>query len=530
MIIVTTVLNALHLDITRMASLAAAQFDAAIECLRGEHLDQVEEIIERDDVVDNLNMSIEERCFDLAATGQCSEHELRTLRATLKVAINLERCGDAATHIAKRVRIMRQEEATRVGPFEFDQILDLAALSLQDASRAFLDRDLLLAQRACEREPELDALYVPKILELRDRLQLAPDEVPYLLHCLSVMKYCEKVTDYVLNIGEQTIFLITGRRLKFAQFQQLDRLIGNQEPTALGFRPFWDGLSGALVARIEGGERPVLYKEGSRRKIQQEADKFREWERIGEDLTPRIIGSVNLRDRQALLRDFANGMLLSDLYMSEVETATKLTATRRLLAVVDMVWRSTLQPIPPVVDSVEQMRRRLPDVYALHPNLRQVGQVGTITGGRATSLDALLDAAHDLQSKLAPRFSVWLHGDFNANNVVYDQSADQIKFVDVHRSQHGDYLQDVSIFLVSMMRRTDLSEEARHDIAGVNALVADFARDFALEHGDDGFDDRLLISLARAHLTSARVVVEPAQAEALFRTGMELLAEVARPT
>ncbi len=525
---VANTLNSLHLDVTRMASMAAAQFDAAVQCLRGQHLDQVEEIIERDDVVDNLNMSIEERCFDLAATGQCTAHELRTLRATLKVAINLERCGDAATHIAKRVRIMQSEAVTRIGPFEFDQILDLAAQSLQDATRAFLVQDLALAQRACEREPELDALYVPKILELRDRLQIAPEEAPYLLHSLSVMKYCEKVTDYVLNIGEQTIFLITGRRLKFAQFQQLDRLIGNQEPNSLGFRTYWDGLSGALVARIEGGERPVIYKEGSRRKIQEEAEKFRAWEQIGEDLTPRIIGSVNLNDRQALLRDFANGLLLSDIYMSDVATNFKLKVTQRLLTVVEYVWRSTMKETRPVVDSVEQMQRRLPEIYTLHPNLARVGRAGLTINGQSMSLDAILGATYERQAALAPHFSVWLHGDFNANNVVFDQAADQIKFVDVHRSRHGDYLQDVSIFLVSMMRRPDLTEVARLDIAAINSIVAEFARDFANEHTDVGFEDRMLISLARAHLTSARVVVEPAQAEALFRTGMELLSDVVR--
>ena len=68
------------------------------------------------------------------------------------------------------------------------------------------------------------------------------------------------------------------------------------------------------------------------------------------------------------------------------------------------------------------------------------------------SLADLLERAAELEASLAPPVSVRLHGDFNANNIVYDAETDRVHFIDVHRSGQGDYLQDIGVLLVSNVR------------------------------------------------------------------------------
>ncbi len=432
----------LRSDLTKMARLAHDQLDRALACFHTQDLAQAEEIVERDDVIDNLNFSVEEQCFDLAAGGALAAEELRMVRAAAKVGLNLERAADAGTHIAKRVRLIHRDGVTPA-PFSFQEVEELALRGLHDASQAFLQRDLTLAREACLREPELDASYVPCLQRLTGDMQEHPAQIPYLMHCASVLKYLEKVADYALNVGEQTIFAITGRRLKFAQYQQLDRLIGGAAPEAIAFRPYWDGISGAVVARLEGRDEPIIYKEGSRRKIQAEVEKLEAWQHIDGQLTPRVLGSVSLKDRQALLREYVEGTLLSDLYLSLAPREVKLTATQRLLDILRRVWAATLAPTAARVDYVAQIRRRLPEVYALHPELTT--PVHDLDGVSEVELQETLDLAEHLQASLAPAFSVWLHGDFNANNVVYRQETGQIRLIDVYRSQPGDYLQDVDL-------------------------------------------------------------------------------------
>lgn len=509
-------------DLTKMGRLVYSQVESALECFRRRDLVRAEEIVERDDVVDNLNLSIEERCFELAATGRLSPEELRAVRSTVKVIGNLERVGDAGAHIAKRVRLMEMD-GVKTGDFDTGDLERLALLSVKEALQSFLEKDVKLAHTACLREPELDIIYVDRMKALRGRLLTHPQEMPFLMHCNSVLKYLEKVADYTLNIGEQTIYLVTGRRLKFPQYQQLDRLLANAEVNGLEFSPYWDGVGGAVVAKVEGRQTRAIYKEGSRRKIQQEIDKLEAWRRIASQHAPRVLGFVTMKERQAILREFAEGKVLSELYLSDAPLETKLWATQRLIDAVELVWTTTLTAQAPRTDYVEQIRRRLPELFALHPELEK--KALDPLGPHGLNLEQLLDRIEPLQPELTPPFSVWLHGDFNANNAVYQEETGEIKFVDVHRSQPGDYLQDIGVFLVSMERRPELMGAARRDVEAVNFLMSQFARRFGEQHHDAVFERRLSLSLARAYITSGRVIVDGAMAETLMMRGISILSD-----
>jgi phosphate uptake regulator/aminoglycoside phosphotransferase (APT) family kinase protein len=508
-----------------MARLAETQLRRAITSFVDGDLETAEKIIEGDDVVDNLNLAIEERCFALAAMATLSAEEVRAVRATLKVGINFERIGDAGTHIAKQVRILNREDCPRV-PFDFGEAPAIALRAVDDARRAFLDSDLGLARQACLHEPAFDKVFVQRLHDLEGRIQAAPEEAPFLLHCLSVLKYLEKVADFVLNIGEQTLFRITGRRLKFSQYEQLDRLLGEPAAQAYDVRAYGDGTSGAFVARVSRSDSAAVYKEGHYRKIEAEREKLDAWQRVRAGLTPRVLGTVSLADRRALLTEFVEGSLLSELYASEAGMEEKIEATRRLLGVVVSVWEASFRAEAPTVDYVEQIEARLDDVFALHPELRTVAQETTTDHG---GLLRLMGLVRRIQPTLAPPFSVWLHGDFNANNVLYRDDADSVKFIDVHRSRYGDYLQDIGVFLLSVDRRSDLGERARAHVMRVNDLVRDTAAAFGLAHGDRTCEQRLHLSLARSCITSGRVVVDPAMAASLFRRGVAHLKGLIQP-
>lgn len=521
-------LQAVLSDLIKMGRLVADQLERSLRAFHSLDEALAAEIIERDDVIDNLNLSLEEQSFDLAVAAGLSAEDRRIARAAVKIALNLERIGDTGTHIAKRVRHVIRDQAKPV-EFAFPELEASALRAVREVTDALAQQDLERTRQACLRESEFDAQYVARLAEVRRRMQAYPSEVPYLLHCLVVMKYLEKVADYVLNIGEQEIFLTTGRRLKFSQYEQLGQLVPGSERGDLEFRPYWDGLSGAVVAQVRRHGAPAIYKEGSRRKIEEEAQKLEVWARIPGDLTPRVLGSVTVKDREALLREFVDSPLLSELYLSAAPREAKLAATRHLLDAVDIVWRYTLVPGRPRVDYVEQIRRRLPEVYAVHPEFRAVVDAGVAASPQTVRVEELLVRAEALEPDLAPPVSVWLHGDFNANNVLYHGPTGRVKFIDVHRSRLGDYLQDVSVFLLSMERRPQAAGALHDDFAAINELVESFARRFAAEHGDAAFERRLNLALARSCITSSRVVADPAHAERLLRRGLGLLTLVTVP-
>ncbi len=507
-------IESIRKDIERMGRLTSIRLQESLRAFEQLDLAEANRIIEADDVFDVLNLSIEEMSHYLMFR-ELGEEEGKFLRSALKVGANLEHIGDAACHIAKRVNIADYTQMTFV-PFDLGEMESIALASVRESVEAYLKKDMCLVEKACLREPEQDAVYRSRLTKLQQRMKKEPENISFLLLWYSVMKYLEKVCDYTLNIGEQAIFLATGRRLKFAQYQQLDRLLAKEPDDQYRFHPYYDGISGAMVARMESSRKVLVYKEGSKRKISAEAAKLKEWQDLLPHMTPHIIDTESEGDRETLLREFVSGTLLSDLYLSSGDYSKKEEATRILFQLLIKVWTLTEKAERPVIDYTRQIRSRLAEVYAMHPYLEYLAQ--------QNGFEELLVDAEKIEHTLAPYFSVWLHGDFNMNNIFYQEG--QIQFIDVHRSHYGDYLNDVGVFLVSTLRKPNVPDGISNDMANVREIINQMVADYGQDRKDANYSARLNLSLARSYITSSRIIVDKGQARNLFENGCSLLSTV----
>lgn len=482
-------------------------------------------VVERDDVVDNMYGSMEDRIFSALDPSSANVSESRRFRAALRVLSNLERIGDAACHIAKHC-IMASTEPEPTIAFPIEDLAQLATISVEESVDAFVKGDLALAKSACEREREVDELYVKKLQQIMVLLDEGNGHARYLLHVLAVMKYLEKITDFTLNIGEGAFFAVTGTRLKYPQFKQLETLLSEAEQSgAIVYRHFWDGISGAVVLEIDspnGGR--LLFKEGSRDKIEQEIERTIEWERVAPLHTPRFIGKAQDKDRRAVLREFAQGALLQDILLSPENDEAKFVSARALTDALIDIWASTLVVRPPRLDYAQQTRTRLREVIRRHPALEEMAREELDKYG---GIFGALDVLQKLENGLAPPFSVWVHGDLNANNAVYDGASRQVVFIDVHRSRYGDFASDIGVLLTSTFRQFPRKKVARA-LQLVNEQIIEAAAKFAAQNGDERFDDRLKLARARALITSARLTDDEDRAEALFIEGLKYLKKVMR--
>jgi hypothetical protein len=101
-----------------------------------------------------------------------------------------------------------------------------------------------------------------------------------------------------------------------------------------------------------------------------------------------------------------------------------------------------------------------------------------------------------------------VHGDFNIDNVIFDSKTDRIRFIDLHRAAMKDYVQDVSVFLVSNYRLPVFETPLRRRIHQSITSFKTFAADFADEIGDKTFERRLALGVARSFVTSSRFVLD----------------------
>jgi hypothetical protein len=293
---------------------------------------------------------------------------------------------------------------------------------------------------------------------------------------------------------------------------------------AIDVRQIWGGISGARVGRLTvAGAAPLIWKEGSERKIDEEVREMQEWNRLVPGLVPDLKARHQRDGRESFLGEFLDGVLLRDVYLAH-PWEHKLRATRRLLETLRDVWLATLGKEPAPVDYVRQIRERLPDLYAIHPGLEALRRRETRVFGIAhSSLEALLERLGRVEPYLAPPVTVRIHGDFNTNNVVVDLARDRVHFIDVHRSGPGDYLLDVGVFLVSNRRNPIQDARLVGDLDRLGGHVVDFAAEFGRLVGDEHFDARLALSQARSFITSGRLVTDGEFARSLYLQGVRLL-------
>jgi len=524
---VTSVLREdLGQDLAMMARLVQSQLIRSMTAFFQRDPRLAEQVTQKDDQVDNLLGLIEVKCFERIAGEAPEGVRSRQLRGVFRVALNLEKLGDYAVNIAEQaVHVSRLK--VRPIPFDLAGPARVALAALDEVITAFTDASADKAKHACRCETELDLQYREALQETFRRLAQPHQDPAFVITNLFVSKFLERIGDSILNIGETTLFILTGERLKLHQYLHLEHAADALAPHGEGevdFRQIWGGISGARVGRIAVGQsEPLIWKEGDERKIEEEIREMDAWNRIVPGLVPDVKARHREEGRLSFLGQFLRGSLLRDVYITR-PWDDKVRATRRLLETVRDIWSHTLVKEPPRIDYARQIRERLPELFALHPKLESLrGGESRVFGIAHGSLADLLERAAELEASLAPPVSVRLHGDFNANNIVYDAETDRIHFIDVHRSRHGDYLQDIGVLLVSNVRNPIEDGRVVADLERLNELIREFALEFARLIGDDHFETRLTLSQARSFITSGRVVADFEFARSIFLQGVRLL-------
>ena len=510
-----------------MARVVHAQLVTATTAFFRRDLALANKVTEKDDQVDNLLGGIEEKCFRRLSGEDADSPRSRRLRGVFRVALNLEKLGDYAVNIAEQAR-HAERLPRRPIPFDLAGPVRAALGALDEVITAFTDASADKAKHACACEVELDRQYREALAESFRRLAQAGEDPAFIITHLFVAKFLERIGDSILNIGETTLFILTGERLKLHQYlhleQMVERATGDRRLDGVDFSQIWGGISGSRVGRLSiAPGRPLIWKEGAPRKIEEEIREMEEWNRLVPGLVPDVKDRYRGEGRESFLGIFLDGALLRDIYLTR-PLGEKLRVTGRLLETIRDVWVATTETTEPRVDYVRQIVDRLPDLYAIHPRLETLrGREIRIFGIRHRSLDALLQRLAGVETALAPPVSVRIHGDFNTNNVVYDAETDRIHYIDVHRSGAGDYLQDIGVFLVSNLRHPIRDGHLAQEFDQVNDAIRQFASEFAQIIGDAHFEARLLLAQARSLITSGRLVTDYDFARRLFLEGVRFL-------
>ncbi|HKO95342.1 MAG TPA: phosphotransferase, partial [Polyangiaceae bacterium] len=270
-------------------------------------------------------------------------------------------------------------------------------------------------------------------------------------------------------------------------------------------------------------DRSVIFKEGKTKKLLEERDSIARWEVLMPGIAPRIYSFHDGGEDGAILFEYLPGGTFESVLLNQPwhEVTRALDGIQRTLV---EVWTHTRKAEPVKPHFLQQLSTRFDDVLAVHP---EFGHGDARLGNKEISsylrlADRLL--AYD-QTLCAP-FAVFIHGDFNVDNVIYDPAADSVRFIDLHRSRMMDYVQDISVFLVSHFRLQFLETPVRRRINATILRFFDFARAYAARVGDTTFDQRLALGVARSFATSTRFVLDPQLARSMFLRSRYILERI----
>ena len=142
------------------------------------------------------------------------------------------------------------------------------------------------------------------------------------------------------------------------------------------------------------------------------------------------------------------------------------------------------------------------------------------------SFGKLLTQVQQLEADIQAPFSVYIHGDFNVDNIIYDQQQQRINFIDLHRSRYMDYLQDITVFMVSNYRLQVFDPRVRQRIAIISHGIYRFARGYSKKVKDENFELRLALGLIRSFVSSTRFILDKSLSRAMFYRARYLMEQL----
>jgi len=202
-------IDALKQQILLVGALVEEAIAKAVAALINRDRNMAKSVIQADDEIDRMEVDVEEEVLKILALYQPVAADLRFVVAVLKINNDLERMGDLATNIAKRVVFLANAERFDL-PVDFRGMATRVKSMVKESLDALVNADTLLAQRVRESDDEVDTQR--RIIEKQIEQQIAthPERTDCLMSFSSVARHLERIAEMATNIAEDVIYMVEG--------------------------------------------------------------------------------------------------------------------------------------------------------------------------------------------------------------------------------------------------------------------------------------------------------------------------------
>ena len=197
--------------VAEMGGLAEKQIADSVDALAKRDSERAERVIAADAAIDALQREIEERSVLTIARRQPMAVDLREIVSALRIANDLERIGDLAKNIAKRVMPITADFHPQKVIRGVEHMAALVLAQLKQVLDAYAGHDLEKALVVWNGDEEIDAICTSLFRELLTYMMEDPRHITFCIHLMFSAKNIERMGDHATNIAETVYFMVHGR-------------------------------------------------------------------------------------------------------------------------------------------------------------------------------------------------------------------------------------------------------------------------------------------------------------------------------
>jgi len=484
-------------------------------------------IISQIGYTNSLKTRIHDSCIGRLASKSENDPDTRLFRASEFIATDLQRISELCLDCVRQIHSLPDDA-------EFDSrayapLLERVINGINLIEPALENNDTQVALKIGRAEHKIDQEYQKLLRHYMSSLK-PKKQTDTLITAMFIAHSIDQMGNALLSISESIISANLGQMVNMDQFYSIKASVENLDfaHEDLEIESIAKTRSGSTISGITHSDNKddnylAIYKDGEKHKLKEERQGVESWHEIYPGLAPKILSYQKRGESAALLIEHLAGQTFEQILLHESPKLVKETLTQ-LADTVQDVWQETRTSEPVCASFMKQLSNRLEAVYEIHPEFNKSdSQIGDL---KIPSFDTLLERAINYEKQLQAPFSVYIHGDFNLDNIIYDPDEQRINFIDLHRSRYMDYVQDISVFMVSNYRLQILDSALRKRIMKVSRLFYRMARNFARKSGDETFEIRLALGLARSFATSTRYILDKSLARAMFQRSRFLMEQV----
>lgn len=192
-----------------MAYLVAQSLDFVSRAISNIDENLLDEITTHDYKINSLDFLVEKKITAILAMRQPMAVDLRYIVSALKVSSNLERIGDQAKSIIKKILRIKAKKFDSNVQNSLKTMLELSKVMVHDSVDAFNNHNAEEADEVLRNDDKIDQIY-SNLFGILEQDNFNRDQVTNIINILFIAKSFERLADHSTNIAEIAKYVVTG--------------------------------------------------------------------------------------------------------------------------------------------------------------------------------------------------------------------------------------------------------------------------------------------------------------------------------